>query len=52
MDEGPDGKKPAVLPTINMTGGTAVMGTPAINWGCKVGGGSDADPELPCPTNP
>ncbi|KAI6238224.1 putative 2-oxoglutarate dehydrogenase E1 component DHKTD1-like protein, mitochondrial [Aphelenchoides fujianensis] len=51
MDERPDGKKPAVLPTINLAGG-GVMGAPAINWGCKVGGGSDGDPELPCPTNP
>ncbi|KAI6214014.1 hypothetical protein M3Y94_00219000 [Aphelenchoides besseyi] len=54
MDEGPDGKKPAILPTINLAGNqpNAIMTTNNAGWACKVGGGADADPELPCPTNP
>lgn len=53
MPIGPDGKKPTVLPTINLAGNAGVQAlTQPSTWGCKVGGGNDTDPELPCPTNP
>ncbi|KAI6190520.1 hypothetical protein M3Y97_00126900 [Aphelenchoides bicaudatus] len=45
---GPNGKKPTILPTINL----ASNGSSTSWTGCKVGGGNDADPELPRPTNP
>lgn len=53
-DEEVHTKRPVVLPPINLAGGTAPAAPTAAPqcWGYKVGGGSDADPELPCPTNP
>ncbi|KAH7730702.1 RNA-binding protein lark [Aphelenchoides avenae] len=53
-DEEVHSKRPVVLPPINLAGGTAPAAPTAAPqcWGYKVGGGSDADPELPCPTNP